>query len=472
MKKFIIVVSAKKIIWIVIIVLFICFMGYSIYLYFYQQKYIFTATMEEQDAVTQLEIENKRLKGALDSILPDEKKVMYENPSRLYGDKTISYETFSLSKALEKGKSIDFNILFNDANYMRPMYKSRWKSAYYRGWLSLPSKVSDAHHKIFIFPLGASSNYDFTGEQGGFLNVRIDAHRNKNLLVYNFDVSSVILYENQVALVGEPKRTGAQVISIVQDDLLDEVTNEKDLLFQLSTPDGYEIDYIAGDVIKYAYLKKRIEENTVQGTSTVPDSNSTMTLEELMKENTLIKEELSYYIPLEDDLFITEQKCRNASYLTVSKGVKDIPIIMEKGNAIEFSINYQDKEFIRPIYDPIWGENYQKGWAYVPTKICENMHLLFTVPVDIDNQADFFSNMTLHEEIPLVKENKSGFLVFNFTPEKVMKLDDQIIIVGIPERKGVHVITIDRDQLMEDSNYMIQLVTPDDFEIDYEILVN
>lgn len=426
--------------------------------------------MGEQDAITKLEKENERLKGTLDSILPDENKVMYDNPYRLYGDEMPSYETYPLTEAIDMGKSIDFSVLFNDSNYMRPMYDSRWRDFYFRLWSFLPYKVSDAHHRLFIFPLGASSNFDFTGEQGGFLNVSIDAHRSKNLLVYNFDVKSIKLHENQVTLVGEPKRTGAQVISIVQDDLLDEDTNEKDLLFQLSTPDGYEIDYIAGDVIKYAYLKKKIEEHTVKGI--VSYSSDAITLEELKQENKLLKEELSYYVPLEDDLFITGQTCRDASHLTISNETNNIQSIKEKGNNLEFNIIYQNNKFVRPIYDPIWGENYLKGWAYVPRKICENMHILFPVPSDIDKQADFFSNLTIHEEIPLVTENQSGFLLFNFAPEKVMKLDDQVIIVGIPERKGVHIITIGQGQLIKDSNYMIQLVTPDDLEIDYEILKN
>lgn len=462
----IIIVSFKKFkITMIFLLIFPCIIIYS--LYFYKPNCLQVSNMKDDSNVTQIKRENKLLRGALESIFPHEQKVMYEKPYRPYVNKAPSFQTFALTEVLKKGKSIDFNVIFDNPKYMRPMYVSNWRDTYYRGWLYLPNKISDAHHKLFIFPFGGSSIYDFTGEQG-LTDTNVDYHRNLNFLIYNFDINYIKLYENQVALIGEPKRTGAQVISVVQDDLLFKDVNTKDFTFQLTTPKGYESDFIYGNAIKYDYLKKRIEEHTVKGTFS--NTNEAMSLQQLQKENLLLTKELSNFIPLEDDIFITRQSCRNASSIPIPNQKHAIQIIKELGKSLDFNIIYQNPQFMRPIYDPIWKENYQDGWAYIPRKICENMHLLFMIPTDIKIHTAFFNNLAFHEKCPPINENKTGFLIFNFTPQRIIQLNNQIIIIGIPQRTGLNVITLNRNNLINNSNYIIQLITPDDLEIDYEIL--
>jgi hypothetical protein len=343
---------------------------------------------------------------------------------------------------------------------MRPTYDSSWKDFYFRYWLYLPDKITNAHHKIFVYPFGGSSNFDFIGDQS-FKAVSIDFHRNINFLIYNFDVDSIRQYENQVVFIGRPERKGAQVISIVQDSLLSDDSNTKDLLFQLSTPSGYEIDLIYGDAIKFDYLKKVIEENTVNTTSL--SSSNIMTLEQLQKENSLLKKELSNFVPIEDNIVLTKQSCRDSLDNDMSKS-KDLETVIESGEEIDLDIVNENPTYIRPIYDPIWKKNYTKGWAYVPTKICENMHILFPIPSHMDEQADFFHNLSIK---PIsINNDKKGILLFDFTPQKVYKKGNQLAIVGIPNRLGSTIMTIDTSELKKNCSYLVQLSTPDFQEID------
>lgn len=423
-----------------------------------------TLILNDNDTI-ELQRENDRLKGALERIFPEEQNVLYEKPYRGYYDKIPSFQIYTLPDVIDKGKNIDFNVIYNDTEYMRPTYDSSWKDFYFRNWLYLPDKITNAHHKIFIYPVGGSSNFDFIGDLA-FNSVSIDFHRNINFLIYNFDVDNIRQYENQVIFIGRSERKGAQVISIVQDNLLSDNSNTKDFLFQLATPQGYEIDLIYGDAIKFDYLKKIIEENTVK--RTFLSSSQTMTLEQLQEENALIKKELSNFIPVEDNIVITKQDCREPLDKDITK-LNDLESVIKTGKNIELNIIYENPKYVRPIYDPIWKDNYEKGWAYVPTKICENMHILFPIPSDINKQADFLHNLSIKPVISIDK-NKRGILLFNFTPQVVYKKSNRIVIIGIPNRLGFSIMTIDIKELKGHSSYLLQLSTPDFQEIDMDRL--
>lgn len=211
--------------------------------------------------------EDEPLMEFIDYILPKEKTTMYENETRLSNNEKPPFEAIPLKEVLDKGSNIKFSTLYNNKKYSRPIYTPAWRDFYYRGWLYMPTKISEARHKIFMYPLGDSSAFDFKGNISFNENVACDSHRNINLLIYDFNVKAIKEYKNQIALVGEPARTGASVISIVQDNLLPSGVNEKLFLIQLSTPEGYEEDFIYGNAIKYDYLKKTIEENSVKTTA-------------------------------------------------------------------------------------------------------------------------------------------------------------------------------------------------------------
>lgn len=55
-------------------------------------------------------------------------------------------------------------------------------------------------------------------------------------------VTNIFTKGNQVVVVGKPKRTGVQVVTITTKDI-NPVNIDDNLLVQLVTPEGYEIDY-------------------------------------------------------------------------------------------------------------------------------------------------------------------------------------------------------------------------------------
>lgn len=218
--------------------------------------------------------EDEPLMEFIDFILPKEKNTMYESESRQPNNEKPPFESISLKEVLSKGSKVNFSTLYDNKKYLRPIYAPAWKDFYFRGWLYMPTKISEARHKIFMYPLGASSAFDFEGNLNFNKNLAIDSHRNINLLVYNFNVKLVKEYKNQICLVGEPSRTGASVISIVQDDLLPKGVNERLFLIQLSTPEGYEEDFIYSNAVRYDYLKKTLEDNSIITTAPLNKSNT------------------------------------------------------------------------------------------------------------------------------------------------------------------------------------------------------
>ena len=430
-----------------------------------------TSNELEADEIAGLEKENSKLKEILKRIVPGNKRVICEDQYRnLYlnakGYTPASFKTYPLQEVLKKGMVTKFNVLSNKPYYLRPIFDPSWKGAYFRGWLYLPDKNIDARHRLFIYPFGGSSIYDFTGTLAIDAGAAVNYHRNINFLIYGFDVKSIKWYENQVLLVGEPLRTGFQVISVVQDDLLPGDLNTKDILVQLCTPDGYEIDFIYGNVIKYEYLKKQIEENTVK--SAYSSVSEYTNLELLLNENLSLKKELSYFVPLEDKE-ITQEKCRPVPSEFPFE-IPDIKTIRLKGKEINFNMNYRNDNYERPVYDPLWLENYRKRWCFLPKQICYNRHRLFLIPENKEEQPDFFGVLSFHESYKPVKFNEYGFLLNNSHISKVVIYNDQILLIGTPSRTGAEIITIIKSDLSQNQTYLIRLVTPDDLEVDNIIL--
>lgn len=107
----------------------------------------------------------------------------------------------------------------------------------------------------------------------------------------------------------------------------------------------------------------------------------------------------------------------------------------------------------------------------VPDKICENIHNLFVLPTNQEEQKSFLQNLSIHDKISIDSSKKSShILLFNFQPQQVIQYEQQIIILGTPTRKGAYIISIGQENTKSDREYLIQLVTPDLMEIDYNVL--
>ncbi|MFZ5988602.1 MAG: hypothetical protein ACOYWZ_15965 [Bacillota bacterium] len=422
-----------------------------------------------EDEITELLNENSRLKNIFENILPKENKLLYEDKYRNLFKNIKNYtppyvEEQPIMEVLEKGRKVSFKVLSNSQGYLRPIYSPDWKAASYRGWLYLPGKNIDARHRLFIFPFGGSSIYDFTGSHAFDVSTPIDYHMNINFLIYDYKVNSVIKHKHQVLLVGEPAMKGAQVISVVQDDLLAKEENRADFLFHLSTPKGYEIDYIYDNVIRYEYLMKKIKEHTVKSANANID-----TLEKLLDENLTLKKELSYFIPTQDKL-ITKEKCKPIAP-TFPYEAPDIKTIRERGMEVPFNINFNNDQYKRPVYDPLWLQNYKRRWCYIPRQVCYNLQRLFVIPKDPKEHYDFLGMLSFHESYKPLREDEVGFLIYNFDVKTTVVYKRQILLIGEPKRTGAQIITFDRKSI-QSLDYIVHLVTPDDQEVDYTYLIN
>lgn len=413
--------------------------------------------------------ENKRLRNALGSILPKEQKVLYENPYRLYGNSKASIATTSLKEVVEKGKVLQYRVSYKVPEYLRPIYDPMWVSAYFRGWIDLRYKIEEARHRLYTFSLGGSANFDLVGSLGFNGSPGVDAHRNINFLIYHFDVEGVKQFGNQIALIGRPKRTGVQVIVLNKDDLFPENEGAGDFLIQLSTSEGYEIDYIYEmKVMKYTYLMKNIEEHSVKPIPAF--SNGTeMNLDELKKENKGLKEELTKYVPINQEAVITEGECKLWPRKDRVGKTYSLKTVNEKGSELKSEVLYQNNKYTRPIYQPEWKRKASKGWSYVPEKICENLHILFSIPHNSVDQLELMGKLGFDEKYRSIPKNQIAFILYNFSVNKVMKYNNQIVLYGMPSRTGAEIISIDSSLLLKKKNYCVQAATFDFTEVDYDI---
>ena len=428
-----------------------------------------------KEEIKELQEENSRLKRTLDYIYPREDKLIYENPYRLYGNNKPKNKGIPLSQVLTKGQDIKFNKIYDNPKYVRPIYSSNWKDFAFRGWLEVSDKISEGIHRLLMFPLGASANFDFTGSLGFSESLDLNNHRNINLLIYDFKVEQVKRYKNQVALIGKPSRSGAEVISIVKDDLLYKEEKEEEVLFQLSTPQGYEVDFIYDNVLSYEYLMEQIKKNSVRSSSsTITEEKS---LEELKEENRLLKRELSYYIPLKEhyepvvkELLITKKNCKSFSYVSSLEENIYLNELKNKGKEISFKVNYEDKKYSRPLYDPTWKAHYKEGLMYIPRKMCEAMQRVFLIPKDVESKDNLFKGLGFKELYSKIEENEVGLLLYSFNPEKAIVLDNQILIIGTPSRTGANIISFNKDHLDTNKRYIVRLITLDNLELDFQYL--
>lgn len=426
---------------------------------------------EESDPLLRLQRENERLRGVLKSILPSENKTLYE------GDKSVEQKntflkgvnTFSLhplSEVTGLGKKVDFTLVMDEPAYQRPLYVSSWKDAYYRGWSYLPAKTAAARYRLFVFPLGASMAYDFEGELGFSLNSRvvIDAHHNINFLVYDFEVKNVRQLDHQIVLSGEPRRSGVQVVSVVQNSLLADEVNEENFLFQLATGKGYEIDYIYYNVFRYEHWKKQMEENTAKPSFLETEG---VTLEELQEENELLKKEVSYFMPVDAEV-ITEEACKRSSGLGDFEELA-VDTIRSKGKILSYTVRYNNPQYRRPVYDPSWKKNYRDMYSYMPDQICFNLHRLFVLPLRIEDRNVLFGKLAFFDGYGTMSNKEQGFLTYGFTVKKAYMLKNQLVLEGEPSRRGAGLIVIKRSLLPAEGELFVRLVTPDLSEIDYQV---
>jgi hypothetical protein len=157
----------------------------------------------------------------------------------------------AVEQVIEKGEEIPIKFIYNDPKWKRPAYKEYWHSKYGR-WSYVPTRLHYAMHRIFSTYATASRYYDFVHDLG--IAYESDDFNDYEytpppspfeyleIVVMNTLIEKVITYDNQIVIIGKPQRTGLQAI-IIPTEKINPIENADNILIQLVTPDGYEIDY-------------------------------------------------------------------------------------------------------------------------------------------------------------------------------------------------------------------------------------
>ncbi len=202
--------------------------------------------------VEKLARENRDLRERLTKLEPvtPVKIVTADKPS-------AATESMPASAVVTEGSRVPFETIYDDRAWVRPDYEPYWHSKQ-GAWGNLPDRIHSSYHRLFVTP-GTEGLWNETvhecgiAESAGKIKIPVYDDRPEDTLVVvaiQHQITDVIVLNNQVILLGTPSRTGVQVLALNKQDLIMSVSgelqalnNNREYLFQMVTPDGYEIDY-------------------------------------------------------------------------------------------------------------------------------------------------------------------------------------------------------------------------------------
>lgn len=418
------------------------------------------------------ENENQQLKDILSSILPADNKILYEDGSRAViinkpAGKKIEQTP---SEIISRGKNLSYLFVFSDEEYLRPIYTNLWKQSFYQGWLYLPRKVVSAKHSLFTYSGGAGKVFDIEGQLGFYPNITIDNQNYFNFLIYNFVVDNVSQLGNQIAISGKPAKKGVQIISIKIEDVSALINENGNITVYLCTPSGYEIDY---QDIPFSKESNRIEDfGPVQESYTESSYNETdISSLEISQQNVILKKELAYFVSdsAKPIYFQPNGTYQTADTLNASP---DLEEAIKNQKAIKFSLLYNNKKYVSPIYHPQWKVHYDRDWCYIPRKMYLNMKRVYALSPDKEIASDLLGELGFFEKFSGVAKDQTGIVVKNFVVKSAGIYEDSILLEGTPARIGMQIIGIDKKNLAGSKEYAVRLVTSDACEIDTDVLKN
>lgn len=166
-------------------------------------------------------------------------------------------DTLPVLSVMAEGTRIPFETVFQDKAWVRPDYEPYWHSKNGQ-WSNLPDRIHTSYHRLFVTP-GTDSLWNETVHECGIAEfqdkMKLPVHNNKPedtiaVVAIQHEITDVVVLNNQVILIGTPSRTGVEVLAINERDLVQSVSGEleahndsQEYLFQMVTPDGYELDY-------------------------------------------------------------------------------------------------------------------------------------------------------------------------------------------------------------------------------------
>lgn len=186
----------------------------------------------------------------LKSLEPSKPETIYDYEILLDRDTNrIKGEVLPIPTVQKNGSNVPFVTVYKNLNWQRPAYDESWHSTYWR-WSYVPINMAYQQHKLFSYQGGGSWWYDLSHnlalpvDAGGPSPINEYAFTIKypyvvRLIVFDFDIKSIKQYKGQIVVSGEPLRKGLTVVDFDTKNFSDSIK-----LIQLSTPDGYEIDYL------------------------------------------------------------------------------------------------------------------------------------------------------------------------------------------------------------------------------------
>jgi len=164
--------------------------------------------------------------------------------ARKYSVTSLSYIA-SLEK-LEKGKGlrdsgtqIKFKVNYENEKYSRPVYDSKTEKRSKERIIYIPRKSRESMQRIFAIPKDAESKenlFKLIGFQESY--EEIEDHE-LGLLIYSFNPKEVTILDNQIFIVGMPRRKGSSIISFDRNNL----DSSKRYDVRLITLDELEVDF-------------------------------------------------------------------------------------------------------------------------------------------------------------------------------------------------------------------------------------
>lgn len=412
------------------------------------------------------EIENHQLKNILSSILPADNSILFESNSRSIGTPVNQpvKPADAPSSVLSKGRNLAYRFIYNDEDYLRPIYSNTWKQTYYQGWLYLPRKVISARHTLFTYVGGVGRIFDIEGELGFYPNITIDNHNYINFLVYNFDLENLVQLGNHIVLSGTPMKKGVQIVSVKSEDVAVQTNENGNLSVSLCTPKGFEIDY--------QNINFPVDSNPAEDYGPVEESYvDKASAADPAMQNNFLKQELAHFISDSSKPIYFQH---NGSYETsaVLNSNIDLTDALANSAKLKYTLVFNDPGYVAPVYHPQWRENYDREWCYIPRKMYLNMKKLFVLPSDTEIANDLCGELGFFEKYPSINKDQVGLLVNNFSVRNISTYENNVLLEGIPSRTGLQIVGIPKKSLTAYKEYAVRLVTSDSCEIDSDVIKN
>lgn len=219
-----------------------CFCLFVLFFFIFFQ---YTRTVSAKSESTLMPCEER-----LNLLEPLKPKTIYDY--ELLSDRNLSsfkLKVLPISLVQKNGIKVPFVTVYKDLNWQRPAYDPVWHSSSWR-WSYVPLNMAYQQHIVYSYQGGLSWWYDLSsylalpGGTGGSSPIHEYAFTIKypyvvRLIVFNFNITSIKYYKNQILVYGEPLRKGLTVVDFDTKNF----PNSKKLL-QLATPDGYELDFL------------------------------------------------------------------------------------------------------------------------------------------------------------------------------------------------------------------------------------